>query len=294
MIELGRAQLPIQAPLVCGNKVLDFSTPKVMGVLNITPDSAVDGGHYLNLTAALERALAMVEEGAAIIDIGGEATNPQLNPFTPVDEELARVIPVIKALRRESDILISVDTSKSEVMRQAIDAGADIINDVRALREPGAMDVVAAAQVPVCLMHMQYPHGKSNSLDAIPPDVDIVSMVKEFLIQRIAACMKAGIPLKNIVVDPGIGHGNFGKNLQQNLLLLKHLETFHDLGVPLLVGTSRKTFIGELLNVPINERMIGSIASAVIAVTKGASIIRAHDVIATTQALQMVSAILGA
>lgn len=294
MIELSQTQLPSQTALVCGMKVLDLTTPQVMGVLNVTPDSAVDGGCYLNPNAAITRALTMIEEGAAIIDIGGEATNPQLNPVTPVDDELARVIPVVKALRRESDILISVDTSKPEVMRQAIDAGADIINDVRALREPGAMEVVTAAQVPVCLMHMQYPHGKSTPHDVIPLGVDVVSMVKHFLIERIAACVKAGIPLKNIVIDPGIGHGNFGKNLQQNLLLLKHLETFHDLGVPLLVGTSRKTFIGELLNVPINDRLVGSIASAVMAASKGAAIIRAHDVAATTQALQMVSAILGA
>jgi dihydropteroate synthase len=267
-------------PLDCKGKALDLSRPQVMGVLNLTPDSFSDGGDFFSADAAVERALAMQAEGAAIIDIGGESTRPGAEPVS-AEDEIRRVVPVIEALQVRLTVPISIDTQKPEVMRAAVEAGAGFINDVNALRAPGALEAAAECQVPVCLMHMQ---GEPRTMQADPHYDDVVDEVSGFLQQRAAACEQAGIAREHILLDPGFG---FGKTLQHNLQLLARLETIGALGFPLLVGLSRKSMIGKLLGLDVGERLAASIALAVMAVERGAALVRAHDVAPTWQALQM-------
>ena len=271
--------------LDCGGKPLDLGQPVVMGVLNVTPDSFSDGGRYLQLTDALRRAEAIAAEGAAIIDVGGESTRPGAPPVS-VQEELDRVLPVVERLARELPIPISVDTSKPEVMREAARAGAGLINDVRALRLPGGLEVAAACGVPVCLMHMR---GEPATMQREPDYADVVTEVYGFLAERVRMCADAGISRDRILVDPGFG---FGKTLEHNLSLLRHLDRFVGLAAGLLVGISRKSMIGALLDAPIGERLSGSLAAAVIAAWQGAHIIRAHEVQETVRVLRVCAAVL--
>jgi dihydropteroate synthase len=256
-----------------------------MGILNVTPDSFSDGNRYANVDAALERAKRIAAEGAAIIDVGGESTRPGA---AGVDEavEIARVVPVIEGIAAASDIAISIDTSKPEVMAAAVAAGACIVNDVYALRAPGARSWAAVSGVGVCLMHMQ---GEPRTMQDSPHYDDVAAEVCEFLARERAACIEAGIPPEAIALDPGIG---FGKGLAHNLRLLKELSRFAALGAPLLVGVSRKSFIGRVLGRSIDERLYGGLGLAALAVMKGARIIRTHDVAATCDAIGMVSAVL--
>jgi dihydropteroate synthase len=264
--------------LDCAGKVLDLSRPAVMGVLNVTPDSFSDGGRYFQLTDALRRAEAMVEEGAALVDVGGESTRPGAAPVS-VQEELDRVLPVVERLARELPVPISVDTSKPEIIREAARAGAGLINDVRALRLPGALEAAAMSGLPVCLMHLR---GEPATMQQEPVYADVVAEVHAFLAERVRVCEIAGIPRERILVDPGFG---FGKTLDHNLILLRHLNRFTDLAAGVLVGISRKSMIGALLNAPVGARLSGGLAAAAIAFWQGANIIRAHDVRETVQAL---------
>ena len=271
--------------LLLGKHTLDLSRPRVMGVLNRTPDSFSDGGAFTDLDAALRQALRMGEEGAAIIDIGGESTRPG-SAAVSAQQELDRVIPLIERLASESEVPISIDTSKPEVMRVAVSAGAVMINDVYALRLPGALEVARDCAVTVCLMHMQ---GEPRSMQQHPEYVDVVTQVKQFLEERARVCESAGILRKRLLIDPGFG---FGKTLTHNLNLLRHLDEFTSLGLPLLVGLSRKSMIGMLLgDVPVTERLHGSMAAALLSVLHGANIIRTHDVRPTVDALKIVTAV---
>ncbi len=254
--------------------------PAVMGILNVTPDSFSDGGDFFSPEKALIHTRQMISEGAAIIDVGGESTRPGA-AFISVDEELSRVIPVIEAIRAESDIPISIDTSKPEVMSAAVEVGASMINDVRALQETGAVEMAVALQVPVCLMHMQ---GGPQTMQLRPQYEDVVVQVADFLRQRIEGCIAAGLPRELIVLDPGFG---FGKTLAHNQALLSGLDRLLEFELPLLVGISRKSMIAHMLELQVDERLYGSISLASIAVWQGASIIRAHDVTATLQAVQV-------
>ena len=259
---------------------LDLTRPQVMGILNVTPDSFSDGGDFFSVTAAVARARSLVEEGAAIVDVGGESTRPSATAVGEA-EELRRVIPVIEALASTIPVPISIDTSKPRVMREAVAAGAGLINDVRALRLPGALEAVAELGVPVCLMHMQ---GEPGSMQRTPGYGDVVAEVRDFLAERIEACVRAGITRQRVMVDPGFG---FGKTLAHNLELMRGLDRLHALGAPILVGVSRKSMIGALLgDAPVDARLYGSIAAAVVAVMRGAAIIRAHDVRATVDAVR--------
>ena len=271
--------------LDCAGKTLDLSRPRVMGILNITPDSFSDGGDFLSPDAALERAHRMVEEGAAIIDVGGESTRPGARSVSEA-EELDRVIPVVEGIARELPVPVSIDTSKPGVMRAAAAAGAGLINDVQALRVPGALEAASDLGVPVCLMHMQ---GPPRTMQDAPAYVDVVAEVQSFLAERIACCVAAGTPRDRLMVDPGFG---FGKTLEHNLTLLKNLRDLSVLDVPLLVGVSRKSMIGALLDAPTDQRLYGSLAAAVLAASQGAKIIRAHDVKPTVDALAVATAVL--
>lgn len=274
--------------LDCAGKRLDLSRPVVMGILNVTPDSFSDGGKWSCVESAVEQGIRMAEEGAGVIDVGGESTRPGAGPVG-VEEELARVIPVIEALAPRLAVPISIDTSKPEVMRAAVAAGAGLINDVYALRYPGALEAAAASNVPICLMHMQ---GEPRTMQHQPSYRDVVVEVAGFLAERMARCAEAGIARGRIVADPGFG---FGKSPEHNLSLLKHLPELTGLGVPLLVGLSRKSTIGLLLDhAPPDRRLNGSIAAAVLAAWMGASIVRVHDVKATVEALKIVAAVRGA
>lgn len=259
----------------------------MMGILNVTPDSFSDGGQFLEYSRALAHAELMVEEGAAIIDIGGESTRPGSAEVPPA-EEIARVVPIIEFLAPRIPVPISIDTSKPEVMQAAVAAGAGLINDVYGLRREGALEMAASLQVPVCLMHMR---GEPRTMQQAPVYSDVVHEVREFLAKRIEACESAGIRRERIVIDPGFG---FGKSLAHNLSLLKHLDAFSALGVPVLAGLSRKSMIGSLLDRTVDERLFGSIAAAVIAARQGASLLRVHDVRPTVEALQVVTAVDGA
>ena len=256
----------------------------VMGILNVTPDSFSDGGQYLSLDSALHRAKGMWDEGADIIDVGGESTRPGSIPIS-VSEELRRVLPVIRAIRAELPVCLSIDTSKPEVMRAAVAAGADMINDVRALRADGAIEVVKDLGVPVCLMHMQ---GEPRTMQAAPGYRDVVRDVWGFLEARVEACEARGIAREHILIDPGFG---FGKTLEHNLRLLAGLSSFVASGLPVLVGLSRKSMIGAILNRPVGERLYGSVALAVLAAIKGVAMVRVHDVGPTVQALRTVEAV---
>ncbi|MEJ2310292.1 MAG: dihydropteroate synthase [Gammaproteobacteria bacterium] len=273
--------------LTCGKHRLELTSPVVMGILNITPDSFSDGGRYADHSTAIRHALAMVEAGAAIIDIGGESTRPGADPVT-LQQELDRVIPVVERLAAEIPVPLSVDTSKPGVMREAIGAGAGIINDVMALREEGALEVLADSRdVAVCLMHMQ---GRPRSMQKNPVYGDVVSEVRAFLLERAQTCRSAGIDASRIVLDPGFG---FGKLLEHNVALLKNIDLLAAGGYPVLAGVSRKSMIGQLLeDAPVERRLSGSVAAAVIAAMRGASILRVHDVRETADAMKIVKALL--
>lgn len=266
------------------NSTLDLSNPVVMGVLNVTPDSFSDGGQYLNLDAAVARAREMVGEGAAIIDIGGESTRPGAQPVSERDE-IARVVPVIERLLRELDCVLSIDTLKPAVMEAACAAGAGMINDVNALRAPGALEIAQRYDAAVCLMHMQ---GEPRSMQDAPHYADVVAEVQSFLADRVSACIAAGISPQRIVIDPGVG---FGKTLQHNLELLANLEQFHSLNCPLLIGVSRKSMFKALLDASVDQRLSGALSTAAIAVWQGAVIVRAHDVRATAEAIKVAAAL---
>lgn len=266
--------------LDCKGKSLDLTYPQVMGILNVTPDSFSDGGHFFAQDAALKQAKQMVADGAAIIDVGGESTRPGA-AIVPVEEEIARVVPVIEAIQSELTIPISTDTSKPEVMRAAVSAGAGLINDVQALRVDGALDAASELAVPVCLMHAQ---GPPQTMQDDPKYDDVVGDVMAFLLERVAVCESAGINRDQLILDPGFG---FGKRARHNLRLMKHLNRIIALDLPVLIGVSRKSIIGKLLNVTVEERLAGSLALASVAVWQGAKIVRTHDVRETAQAVNL-------
>ncbi|HJW46163.1 MAG TPA: dihydropteroate synthase [Lysobacter sp.] len=273
--------------LDCNGRALVLDRVRVMGIVNVTPDSFSDGGEHATFEAAVAHGLKLAEEGADILDIGGESTRPGAEEVS-THEELRRVIPVIERLAKETALPISIDTSKPEVMRAAVEAGAGMINDVYALRRDGALDAAAALGVPVVLMHMQ---GEPRSMQSAPQYDDVVADVHRFLAERIFAAEMAGIAKKKIVVDPGFG---FGKNREHNLSLLAQLERFGELGVPLLAGLSRKKTIGELTGRDDpHDRVFGSVAAHVIAAQRGARIVRVHDVAATVDALKVWNAVAG-
>lgn len=271
--------------LDCAGRTLLLDRPRVLGIVNVTPDSFSDGGAHDTLEAAIAHGLRLAEEGADALDIGGESTRPGAQDV-PLEEELRRAVPVVEALARRLSIPVGIDTSKPEVMRAAVDAGAGIINDVYALRREGALDAAAALGVPVVLMHMQ---GEPRSMQDAPDYDDVVGEVHRFLAERIFACEMAGIERKRIVVDPGFG---FGKTREHNLALLARLERLGELGVPVLAGLSRKRTIGELTGrSEPRERIHGSVAAALIAAQRGARLLRVHDVAATVDALKVLSAV---
>jgi len=262
------------------------NVPQVMGILNVTPDSFSDGGHFFSMDSALKQARKMLEEGAEIIDIGGESTRPGAQPVS-VQQELDRVIPVVEKIRAEFPISISIDTSKAEVMREAIAVGADMINDVMALRGESSLAAVAASKsLQVCLMHMQ---GEPRTMQNNPHYNNVVNDIKTFLLERVQACLEAGIASNRLLIDPGFG---FGKTVEHNLRLIQRLEVLTELDYPVLVGVSRKSLIGHILNKTVTERLYGGLALAVLAVSKGAKVIRTHDVAATVDALKMTHAVL--
>ncbi|WP_213990487.1 dihydropteroate synthase [Sodalis sp. dw_96] len=273
--------------LMVNQRTLDLDTPQVMGILNVTPDSFSDGGRFNRLDAALTHAREMIDAGATLIDIGGESTRPGAAAVS-AEQEAERVLPVVEALAQRFEVFISVDTSRALVMRESAAAGAHMINDIRALNEPGAMEAARDSGLPVCLMHMQ---GEPHTMQQDPSYQDVLAEVKSFFVRRIAECQMAGIEKKRLLLDPGFG---FGKNLAHNYRLLARLEDFHSFGLPILVGMSRKSMVGELTHVPPDQRVIGSVACAVIAAMQGARIIRVHDVKETIEAMLVVKATLSA
>ena len=266
--------------LDCAGRVLRLDRPQVMGIVNVTPDSFSDGGAHAYAEAAIAHGLRLAAEGADVLDIGGESTRPGAAAVT-LEEEIARIVPVVERLARETSLPISVDTSKPAVMRAAVAAGAGMINDVRALRADGALDAAAALGVPVVLMHML---GEPRTMQDAPDYDDVVADVHRFLAERIFAAEMAGIPKKRLVVDPGFG---FGKTTAHNLLLLRQLARFGDLGVPVLAGLSRKRTLGELTGRDVDARVHASVAAAVLAAEYGARLVRVHDVAATVDALKV-------
>lgn len=263
----------------------DLSVPRVMGILNVTPDSFSDGGRFDTLDAALAQAARMAAEGADILDVGGESTRPGASAVSP-DEELARVLPIIEKLHTEFDLPISIDTSKPEVMRAAVAAGAGMINDVSALRAPGAIAAAAETGAAVCLMHMQ---GEPRTMQTAPKYDDVVADILRYLSDRVAACEAGGIGRERLLVDPGFG---FGKTLAHNLALLRRLGELERLGLPVLVGISRKSMLGAVTGRPVDERLAASVAAAVMAVERGARVVRVHDVAATVDALRLWTAVM--
>ncbi|MBU2871758.1 dihydropteroate synthase [Colwellia sp. E2M01] len=259
-----------------------LTQPLVMGILNITPDSFSDGGKFASFDNALKQVQKMIDDGVDIIDIGGESTRPGAVEVSEADE-LARVIPLLKAIKTNYDIKVSIDTSKAAVMAQSIEQGADIINDVRALQNEGCLNVLANSDVPVCLMHMQ---GLPRTMQNNPQYSDLIGDIKQFFIERIEACEQAGINQNRIILDPGFG---FGKTLEQNYQLLAQLHKFDDLGLSILSGTSRKSMIGNLLERKVDERLAGSLTTAIIAAQQQAKIIRVHDVKETVDALKVLA-----
>tara|TARA_R110000744_G_scaffold12317_1_gene36658 strand:- start:1473 stop:2309 length:837 start_codon:yes stop_codon:yes gene_type:complete len=270
--------------LICPSSTLDLSTPQVMGILNVTPDSFSDGGKFADLENALEQVQRMISDGATIIDIGGESTRPGAVEVSEADE-LARVIPVLKAIKQRFNILVSIDTSKASVMSAAIDAGADIINDVRALQNDECLTAVANSNIPVCLMHMQ---GLPRTMQSSPSYDNVIEDILVFFQQRIDTCVSAGIARERIILDPGFG---FGKTLEQNFHLLANLSTFGQLDLPILAGLSRKSMIGNLLNRDVELRLAGSLSTAMLAAQLGANIIRVHDVQETVDVLKVLKAV---
>jgi dihydropteroate synthase len=270
--------------LRCGSRVLPLDTPAVMGVLNVTPDSFSDGGRHTDLASAVAAARRMAAEGAALIDVGGESTRPGAVPPS-VTEELRRVVPVVRALAAELDLVISVDTSRAPVIEAAIEAGASLVNDVRGLNDRAALAAAAGGGAAVCVMHMQ---GDPATMQNAPAYGDVVAEVRGWLAERIRACRAAGVGAESIAVDPGFG---FGKSARHNLQLLGALEEFAALDAVLLVGLSRKSLIGALTGRPVGDRLAGSVALAAIAASRGAAIVRAHDVAATVDAVRIGAAV---
>ena len=268
----------------CGKFQLNLNRPHVMGIVNVTPDSFSDGGQFSAADAAIAHALKLVEEGAGILDIGGESTRPNATPVS-LQEELDRVIPVIEALAKQVNIPMSIDTYKPQVMQAAIQAGASMVNDVRALQEAGALEVVVNSNVGVCLMHMQ---GTPQTMQDNPQYDDVVIDVKAFLEGRLRASIHAGVGAERILLDPGFG---FGKTRAHNIALIQQLESFTELGQPLLVGLSRKSVLGQVTGNDVDTRLYASVAASVISAMKGAKILRVHDVKATVEALKVVTAI---
>lgn len=265
---------------------MEIRRPQIMGVLNITPDSFSDGGKYLDRDAALAQAERLIEEGADIIDIGGESTRPGADPVL-ADEELRRVIPVIEALAGRISRPISIDTAKPEVMRAAAAAGAGMLNDVNAFRADGAVEAAVELDLPVCVMHMK---GEPRTMQLHPEYADVVQEVRDFLLERATALEDAGLPRERIIIDPGFG---FGKTLEHNLAMLRNLSDFAETGYPVLAGMSRKSMIGAMLDTPVDDRLHGSVALATIAALHGASIVRVHDVRPTRDALRIAAAVIG-
>ena len=272
--------------LPCGNRVLVFDAPKVMGILNVTPDSFSDGGRYTAVESALRHAEAMVAAGAAIIDVGGESTRPGA-PAVSEAQELDRVIPVVQAIARELDVVISLDTSAPAVMREGALAGAGLINDVRSLRRPGALEAAAATGLAVCLMHMR---GEPSTMQQAPVYADVTGEVGAFLGDQVARCQAAGIARERLILDPGYG---FAKTLEHNLELFKRQTELLAFGLPLLVGVSRKSMIGAVTGRPVEGRLMGGLALAALALTKGAQILRVHDVAETVDVVKMITAVEG-
>lgn len=270
--------------LVCANRVLDLSRPQVMGIVNVTPDSFSDGGQYNTLEAALKRAESMVELGATLIDVGGESTRPGADDVSE-QEELDRVIPVVEKIANHLDVVISVDTSTPSVMRESLQVGAGLINDVRSLSRTGAIEAVRDSSAAICLMHML---GEPRTMQDAPCYEDVTNEVEQFLRCQVERCIEQGIARDRLVLDPGFG---FAKNLTHNLSLFKHMQQLHSLNLPLLVGVSRKSMIGQVLNNTADQRLIGSIALAVMAFERGAQILRVHDVEATMDALKLFNAV---
>ncbi len=273
------------ASLQCGTRTVDLLRPAIMGILNVTPDSFYDGGLFSSVEQAVRHARRMVDEGAHLIDVGGESTRPGATPVD-ADEEIRRVVPVIRALAdADIPVPVSIDTSKPEVMKAAVAAGAGLINDVRALCVPGALDAAAEMGVPVCLMHMQ---GQPQTMQARPSYKDVVSEVVEFLRRRVDEAVAAGIPRSRLLIDPGFG---FGKTVEHNLVLLRRLSDLRSLGLPILVGLSRKSMIGALLGTPPADRLADSVALALMALREGASMVRVHDIRPTCDALRLFEAV---
>lgn len=268
----------------CAQRKLNLDNTVVMGILNVTPDSFSDGGQFYGLEQALRQAEKMVADGAAIIDVGGESTRPGAQPVNEA-QELERVIPIIEKLHQELDVIISVDTSKAQVMTEAARAGAGLINDVLALRTEGALQAARATGLPVCLMHMQ---GEPRTMQNNPQYSNVVQDVSDFLKERAEQCQAQGIAREQIIVDPGFG---FGKTLQHNIELFKHLDVLNELGYPVLVGASRKSMIGQITDREVHERLAGSVALATLATVNGASIIRVHDVAETVDAVKIATAL---
>lgn len=270
--------------LTCGARTLDLSAPAVMGILNVTPDSFSDGGRFTERDAALRQAERMLADGAAIIDVGGESTRPGAAPVSE-QQELDRVLPVVEALAGELGALVSVDTSTAAVIRDAAAAGAGMINDVRALRRPGALEAAADSGLPVCLMHML---GEPGNMQDDPRYQDVTAEVIDFLRQRIAACEQVGIPRDRLVIDPGFG---FAKTVTHNLTLMNEMAALQALALPMLIGVSRKSLFGKLLGREVNERLPASLAAAVICIERGAMIVRAHDVKETVDVVRFAHAV---
>ncbi len=272
---------PLQ--LVSGNKVIDLSQPQVMGILNVTPDSFSDGGQYSDFERACRHADLMVAQGATFIDIGGESTRPGATDVT-LEQELARVVPLIEYVNANHDVWISVDTSKAKVMEASVKAGAHLINDVRALQEHDALEAAASLNVPVCLMHMQ---GQPRTMQQAPQYKDIIQDIVDFFDERIFACENAGIKRSQIVLDPGFG---FGKTLRHNYELLNRLDEFKTYQLPMLIGLSRKSMIGQLLEVDVGARLAGSLAAGMLSIQHGAHILRVHDVKETVDMIKVIQA----
>ncbi|WP_339081727.1 dihydropteroate synthase [Pseudomonas sp. TMP9] len=270
--------------LPCGSRFLDLSRPHVMGILNVTPDSFSDGGRFGQRDVALRHAEAMLKAGATLIDVGGESTRPGARSVSLV-EELERVAPIVEAIARELDVIISIDTSTPAVIRETARLGAGMINDVRSLQRDGALKAAADSGLPVCLMHMR---GEPSTMQQDPDYPDVVAEVRDFLQERLAACDAAGIAAERVILDPGFG---FAKTLEHNLSLFKHLQALHSLGRPLLVGASRKSMIGKVLGHEVGERLCGSLALAALALCKGAHILRVHDVAQTVDVMRMIAAV---
>ncbi len=269
-----------QCQLHCGRFILDLSQPQIMGILNVTPDSFSDGGQHHHKEQAVQRALQMIEEGASIIDIGGESTRPNASPVE-LEEEIQRVIPVVEALAKY-DVIISIDTSQPEVIRAAVKAGAHIWNDVRALTRPQALETAAELNIPVVLMHMR---GEPTNMNQLDQYQDVTEDVIHELQQRLNQAIAVGVSKENIIIDPGFG---FAKNAQQNFQLLNEFWKLNQMGYPILSGLSRKRFIGEALNaIPAQERVVGSVVGHLLSIQQGASIVRAHDVKATSDAINV-------